>query len=203
MAIALDMQKGITHEDSNVIEFPIIEVASAIGWDSGVVKSHLKNLEWTTAGEEHIHEISLHGSPRFVWTVSFIWSNCLTANGLMKRSSISVHYDKLGLRVKAPGDLSDVELDEALDALIARTQSQETSCLRQLEVIFTALNRISVSSTQHCSVFNDNVAKRSEELKDTVRKYFQSSTPLDNVDISFQVCFFDRKILNILRSYNS
>lgn len=51
MAIALDMQKDITHEDSNVIEFPVIDVASAIGWDSGVVKSHLKNLEWTTGGE--------------------------------------------------------------------------------------------------------------------------------------------------------
>lgn len=46
MAIALDLQKGISHEDSNVIEFPVVDVASAIGWDSGVVKSHLKNLEW-------------------------------------------------------------------------------------------------------------------------------------------------------------
>jgi len=51
MAIALDMQKGISHENNNIIEFPIIDVASAIGWDSGVVKSHLKNLEWTTGGE--------------------------------------------------------------------------------------------------------------------------------------------------------
>jgi len=51
MAIALDMQKGISHEDSNIIEFSVIEVASAIGWDSGIVKSHLKNLEWTTGGE--------------------------------------------------------------------------------------------------------------------------------------------------------
>lgn len=58
MAIALDMQKGITHEDSNVIEFPVIDVASAIGWDSGVVKSHLKNLEWMMAGKECVHKVS-------------------------------------------------------------------------------------------------------------------------------------------------
>jgi len=51
MAIALDIQKGILYENSNIIEFPIVDVASAIGWDSGVVKSHLKNLEWTTKGE--------------------------------------------------------------------------------------------------------------------------------------------------------
>lgn len=51
MAIALDMKNGISHENSNIIEFPVIDVASAIGWDSGVVKSHLKSLEWETAGK--------------------------------------------------------------------------------------------------------------------------------------------------------
>jgi ATP-dependent DNA helicase Q4 len=54
MAIALDMRKGISHEDSNIIKFPVIEVASAIGWDSGIVKSHLKNLEWTMGGESYV-----------------------------------------------------------------------------------------------------------------------------------------------------
>ncbi|XP_014486167.1 PREDICTED: ATP-dependent DNA helicase Q4 isoform X1 [Dinoponera quadriceps] len=157
MAIALDMQKGITHENSNVINFPVVEVASAIGWDSGVVKSHLKNLEWTEA-----------------------------ADGPKKRSSISVNYEELGLRVKAPGDLTDGELDEALDALIAHTQSQESSCLRQLEIIAGALDRISVPSIKHCAVLDDDVTRRSDELKETVRKYFQSDFPLSDVDISFQ-----------------
>lgn len=52
MAIALDMKNGISHENSNIIEFPVIDVASAIGWDSGVVKSHLKSLEWKTGKRE-------------------------------------------------------------------------------------------------------------------------------------------------------
>lgn len=47
MAIALDMKKGISHDNSTVIEFPVIEIASAIGWNSGVVKYQLKQLEWT------------------------------------------------------------------------------------------------------------------------------------------------------------
>lgn len=51
MAIALDMKNGISHENSNIIEFPVIDVASAIGWDSGIVKSHLKSLEWKTEGK--------------------------------------------------------------------------------------------------------------------------------------------------------
>lgn len=157
MAIALDKKNGISHENSNIIEFPVIDVASAIGWDSGVVKSHLKTLEWKTK-----------------------------VDGKVKRSAISVQYDKLGLRVKAPGDLTDVELDEALEALIARTQSQESSCLQQLELTSSTLNKISVSSIKHCSVLDDDIIKRSEELKDTIREYFQSDSPLNNLDTNFQ-----------------
>lgn len=48
MAFALDLKRGISHATSTAIEFPVIDVASAIGWDSGVVKYQLKNLEWTT-----------------------------------------------------------------------------------------------------------------------------------------------------------
>lgn len=107
----------------------------------------------------------------------------------MKRSAISVQYDKLGLRVKAPGDLTDVELDEALDALISRTQSQESSSLQKLEFMSSALNKISVSSIKHCLVLDDDIMKRSEELKNTIRKYFQSDSPLNDLDINFQVCF--------------
>lgn len=113
---------------------------------------------------------------------------CFTANGRTKRSAISVQYDKLGLRVKAPGDLTDIELDEALDALIAHTQSQESSSLQTLELISSALNKISMSSIKHCSVLDDDIMKRSEELKDTIREYFQSDSPLNDLDINFQVC---------------
>ncbi|XP_025263838.1 ATP-dependent DNA helicase Q4 [Camponotus floridanus] len=157
MAIALDMQKGISHEDSNIIEFSVINVASAIGWDSGIVKSHLKTLEWTTG-----------------------------ADGKTKRSAISVQYDKLGLRVKAPGDLTDTELDEALDTLIARTQSQESSCLQQLELISFAFDKISVPTIKDCLILDDDVMKRSDELKNIIRDYFQSDSPLNNADIGFQ-----------------
>lgn len=46
MAFALDLKKGITHTDSTTLEFPVIDIAAAIGSDSGVVKYQLKNLEW-------------------------------------------------------------------------------------------------------------------------------------------------------------
>lgn len=47
MAIALDLKRGISHDNSSFIEFPVVDIASAIGWNSGVVKYQLKNLEWT------------------------------------------------------------------------------------------------------------------------------------------------------------
>lgn len=34
--------------EENVLEFPVVDVASAMGWDSGICKHKLKNLEWTT-----------------------------------------------------------------------------------------------------------------------------------------------------------
>ncbi|CAD1474602.1 unnamed protein product, partial [Heterotrigona itama] len=155
MAIALDLQNGISHESSNVIEFPVVDVASAIGWDSGVVKSHLKNLEWKTV------------------------------NGVSKRSAISVKYEKLGLRVKAPGDLTETELDEALDALVSRAQSQETSALQQLETISTVLQKFSVSSVQQCLTLNDEMINKSNQLKDVIRSYFDGKILLD-IDLKQQ-----------------
>ncbi|CAK9802635.1 ATP-dependent DNA helicase Q4 [Anthophora plagiata] len=149
MAIALDLQKGISHENSNLIEFPVVDVASAIGWDSGVVKSHLKNLEWKTV------------------------------NGTSKRSDISVRYDKLGLRVKAPGDLTDEELDEALDALYKRTQDQETAALQQLETIGVTLHKYGAISIKQCLTLNDEMTHKSDQIKDVIRNYFNGKIVLD------------------------
>lgn len=59
MAIALDMKRGVSHTRSTLIEFRPVDVASAIGWDSGIVKYQLKNLEWTT-GEWTFVVIMLH-----------------------------------------------------------------------------------------------------------------------------------------------
>lgn len=53
MAIALDMKRGISHNESTLIEFQVVDVASAIGWDSGIVKHQLKNLEWTNGMHTH------------------------------------------------------------------------------------------------------------------------------------------------------
>lgn len=110
MAIALDLKKGISHEKSTFIEFPVIDIASAIGWNSGVVKYQLKNLEWTTV------------------------------NGMTRRSTISVEFSDLGFRIRAPGDLSGNELDSTLDMLHNRVKNQEKTQLIQVRSVSPSQN---------------------------------------------------------------
>lgn len=90
----------------------------------------------------------------------------------------------MGLRVKAQGDLTEAELDEALDVLVSRTQSQEVSSLRQLDSINMSLQKFSVPIIDQCSTMSDEIINKSEELKNTIRNYFQS----DNLSTSETIC---------------
>lgn len=150
MAIALDMQAGINHENTTTMEFGVIDVAAAIGWDSGVVKYHLKQLEWKEV------------------------------NGRPKRSTISVQFFELGFRVRAPGDLSDEELDQTLDLLHQRSTSQEKTQLLQLQATFEALQSVAFNSYLPATQANCS-PEPSEKLKKIIRDYFQSDT-LPNPD---------------------
>lgn len=118
----MDLKKGVSHDNSTHIEFNVVDVASAIGWDSGVVKYQLKQLEW------------------------------ISVDGANKRSNISVSFSELGFRIRAVGDLTDDELDASLDLLQERCSSQEKTQLIQLQVIFDALSAVSFKSFGPCSV---------------------------------------------------
>lgn len=172
MAIALDLHKGISHDNSSVIEFPVVDVASAIGWDSGIVKSHLKNLEWKTGLFEEIKFVKIP-------FITLKYLAFLSVNGTSKRSNISVRYDMLGFRVKAPGDLTDEELDEALETLVDRARFQESAALQQLETISATLHRLSTPSVKKCLELNDEVINKSNELKDIIRNYFEGKVLVD------------------------
>lgn len=119
MAIALDLKKEKSGELAS-IEFNVVDVAAAIGWDSGVVKYQLKQLEWTTV------------------------------NGASKRSTITVSFSDLGFRIRSPGDLSDEELDTALDSLEKRTSSQEKTQLVQVCGDSLNFNSFLISSFFSC-----------------------------------------------------
>ncbi|PNF41052.1 hypothetical protein B7P43_G07676 [Cryptotermes secundus] len=120
MAIALDQKRGISHNGSSKIEFPVVEIASAIGWDSGTVKQHLKNLEWSKV------------------------------NDMWRRTGISVELYELGFRVLAPGNLCPSELDVALDTLHGHVKNLEKCSLQQLKTMFKMLTSVSYVDCFEC-----------------------------------------------------
>lgn len=99
-----------------------------------------------------------------------------TASGMNRRSSISVSFSNLGFRIRAPGDLSDDELDMSLDLLHQRCASQEKTQLIQLQCIFDALAGVGFKSHQPCAL-EDCPQDPSNKLKSIIREYFQSNLP--------------------------
>ncbi|XP_053953021.1 ATP-dependent DNA helicase Q4 [Anastrepha ludens] len=124
MAIALEIKQDKFVEDSNIIEFSVIDVAAAIGWNSGIVKYQLKNLEWT----------EVDGNPR--------------------RSPINVNFHDIGFRLKAPGDFVPEEIDDALDTLYNRTVEQERTQLIQLQYVFQGLSSVAYNTYVPCTNAN-------------------------------------------------
>ncbi|KAI5701757.1 hypothetical protein M8J75_013043 [Diaphorina citri] len=56
LAVAIAMELYRTKGDPNKLtslEFPIMKLASTLGWDSGILKSQLKNAEWTKVKRIH------------------------------------------------------------------------------------------------------------------------------------------------------
>ncbi|XP_032574574.1 ATP-dependent DNA helicase Q4 [Drosophila sechellia] len=120
MAIALQIRDKTFKEDSNIIEFSVTDIAAGIGWNSGVVKYQLKDLEW------------------------------VKVNGYPKRSPITVSFYDLGFRIKVPGDFTEPEIDNALDTLYTRSVKQERTQLIQLQYVAHGLAAVAYSSCGQC-----------------------------------------------------
>ncbi|CAG9864447.1 unnamed protein product [Phyllotreta striolata] len=120
LAMALALYKDKQDSGENVLEFPVIDVAAAMGWESGICKFKLKNLEW------------------------------ITVNNQQKRSTLSVQFSDLGFRLLAPGNLSGDQLDEVLDVLYDRVVEQEKTALLQLNAIHATLREVALPSFRAC-----------------------------------------------------
>ncbi|CAG9088165.1 unnamed protein product [Plutella xylostella] len=152
MAYLLESKKDPDVTKSNILEFQVIEAAAAIGWDSGMCKYRLKNMEW------------------------------LTENGSSQRSQLKIEFNTLGFRIKAPGDLDPSELDEMLDDLHGGVMSQEKAKLYQLEEINKAFRELGNYSLQQkeLSEGNDFLVEKSNKLKSIIKHYFQREDNIDN-----------------------
>ncbi|XP_013146855.1 PREDICTED: ATP-dependent DNA helicase Q4 [Papilio polytes] len=148
MGYLIESKKDPNITKSSVIEFNVIEAAAAIGWESGMTKYQLKNLEWKTT------------------------------DGLSKRSELKVEFNTLGFRIRAQGDLSAAELDNILDDLHKSVQNQEETSLYQLEEIDKAFRHICNYSVENSNFSEETLEEKSKELKSTIRHYFQRENDL-------------------------
>lgn len=149
LTMALALYKKASDTNDNIMEFPIIELASSIGWDSGICKYKLKNLEW------------------------------VTVNGQSKRSTLNVQFSDLGFRLLAPGNLTDAQLDEALDSLYDHVGSQEKVSLKQLYALNDAVNAAVEPTYLKC--LTDEILEKETNLKQRIREYFGDSGTLDRI----------------------
>lgn len=107
----------------------------------------------------------------------------VSAEGKNKRSSLTVSFSTLGFRIKAPGDLTNEEQDEVLESLTSKSQSQMILSLRQLKAISTTSRKFSFPSIRQCVDLTEEAQLKSEELKTTIRSYFEQDDPLSHIDI--------------------
>ncbi|XP_038223272.1 ATP-dependent DNA helicase Q4 [Zerene cesonia] len=142
MAYLVEGKRNPNVTKQSVLEFNVIEVAAAIGWESGMSKYHLKNLEWTMK------------------------------DGVSKRSFLKVEFHTLGFRIKAPGDLNSSELDEILDDLHKIVHGQEKKMLHQLEEIHNSFQRLCTDSFSVISCSDEMLEEKSNKLKNIIDNYF-------------------------------
>lgn len=103
--------------------------------------------------------------------------------------------------MKAPGDLTEDELDEALDALYARAQLQQETALFQLVTISTAVHQFAAHAITHCLELSEDVLRKSEDLKNVIRDYFQSEGEIASADLKSLVKKFLAYFLIILKYF--
>ncbi|XP_047993660.1 ATP-dependent DNA helicase Q4 [Leguminivora glycinivorella] len=143
MAVLMESKKHKDISKINVLEFDVIQVAAAIGWESGMTKYHLKNLEWITDGAKS------------------------------RRSQLKIEFHTLGFKIKAQGDLTPAELDCMLDDLHNLVMIQEKAMLYQLEESHAAFSKLGSNSVAGSELSQDSLVTKSNELKSTIRNYFQ------------------------------
>jgi len=131
-AIAMARQAGENLDTASNFSFPVVEVSAKMGWDSGIVKKELKDLQWISTGTG--------------------W----------KKSGVMVEFGDLGLHFSSLNGLSSETLDSLLDRLHNRCSEQERTELSGLHRIFKAFMsvaypRLSDMETEENQVKSDKL----------------------------------------------
>ncbi|XP_052059917.1 ATP-dependent DNA helicase Q4-like [Mytilus californianus] len=145
VAIAKAKKDGINFAGKTHIDFPVVEISDCMGWDSGPVKRELKMLMWNLTG----------------------------ANG-PRRTGVMVEFANLAFHYRAPGDLTEDEIDDVIMSLHTRIQKQEKAELTNLKYLFDTLHSVSHKNFWMCA--DDLDEKKNDKLKIILEDYFQEQT---------------------------
>ncbi|CAC5357583.1 RECQL4 [Mytilus coruscus] len=145
VAIAKAKKDGINFAGKTHIDFPVVEISDCMGWDSGPVKRELKMLMWNLTG----------------------------ANG-PSRTGVMVEFANLAFHYRAPGDLTEDEIDDVIMSLHTRIQKQEKAELTNLKYLFDTLHSVSHKNFWMCA--DDLDEKKNDKLKIILEDYFQEQT---------------------------
>lgn len=167
MALLLENKKDADIMSHSVLEFNVIEVAAAIGLESGVTKYQLKNLEWNTE------------------------------TGISQRSHLKVEFNTLGFRIRSRGDLNSTELDSILDDLHNTVITQEKARLYQLEECNIVFHKLGNYSLENIQLSNKVLLESSNELKNTIRNYFERDNLPTNMTLSDRPLDVERVISDV------
>lgn len=116
LAMALALHKN--DKDPNILEFPIVDVAAAMGWESGICKFKLKNLEWTAERK------------RSSLTVRFLNLGFhMLAPGNLNDSELDEALDSLYNRVVDQEKTSLLQLRAVYENLIKVAAANYQSCI--------------------------------------------------------------------------
>jgi ATP-dependent DNA helicase Q4 len=120
-----------------------------------------------------------------------------SVSGQPKRSTLNVSFSNLGFRLLAPGNLSDDQLDEALDSLYEHVVNQEKMALLQLRAVHQTL--VDVATPSYKSCLQQESTESGVKLKVKIREYFESPNPLDSITLTENKIVDEDQLVNDIR----
>lgn len=155
VAAALALQKKSSEKEcTNTLSFAVVDVAARMGWDSKLVKSDLKRLEW---------------------------DNSMKATGKSRKTGVIVEFSSLAFHLNVSASLTEEDCDELLDYLNERVQKQEKMDLARLRKVHEAFQSVSCQECAECA--SENVStERSNALKKLIQDYFEEKPDLQDED---------------------
>ncbi|XP_049526785.1 ATP-dependent DNA helicase Q4 isoform X3 [Dermacentor silvarum] len=152
VAAAMALQeKNCEQQPANALSFPVVDVAARMGWNSKLVKSDLKRLEYD--------------------------NTMLHATGHSRKTGVIVEFSDLAFHLNVSASLTEEDCDHLLDYLYERVQKQEKMDIARLRKVHEAFQSASCEESAECAEAAS--IEKSNSLKKLVEDYFDERLDLE------------------------